>query len=187
MWAELERLGGSRLELARLRRHVTFLYDPTEGLSGTGTCASKVTTNATRTITKNWHSTWRLPKSIAEPLKITSYSYHGESGVSCAPAGASTTLLCSKTVQATTDTDGSSAFGATSDGAARTWSWTYNLAGQVLSVDGPRTDVSDASSFTYYSSNDVGGAYRIGDLATSTNALGHVTQFTQYTAVGLAA
>jgi RHS repeat-associated protein len=156
----------------------------TEGLSGTGTCASRVTTTATRTITSEWHATWRLPKRVAEPLKLTSYSYHGESGVSCAPTGASTTLLCSKSVQATTDADGSLGFSATSDGAARTTSWTYNVDGQVLSIDGPRTDVSDSTSFTYYTADDAGGKYRKGDLAGVTNAAGHVTQFTEYDSNG---
>jgi RHS repeat-associated protein len=156
----------------------------TEGLSGTGTCASRVTTSATRTITTEWHPTWRIRKRIAEPLKITSFSYHGESGVSCAPAGASTMLLCSKTVQATTDADGSLAFTATSDGAARTWSYTYNLEGQMLTANGPRTDLTDETTLAYYTADDVAGKYRKGDLASSTNALGHVTQFTEYDAAG---
>ena len=165
--------GARRVETAR-----------TEGLSGTGTCSSRVTTSATRTITTDWHPTWRIKKRTAEPLKITTLSYHGESGVSCAPAGASTQLLCSRTVQATTDTDGSAAFTATSDGAARTWAWTYNLEGQVLTANGPRTDVTDETSLTYYTADDPGGLYRKGDLATSTNALGHVTQFTEYDSAG---
>jgi YD repeat-containing protein len=156
----------------------------TEGLSGTGTCASRVTTSATRTITTDWHPTWRIHKRIAEPLKITSYSYHGETGVSCAPSGAATTLMCSKTVQATTDTDGSSGFSATSDGAARTWSYTYNIAGQVLTVDGARTDVTDITAYTYYTSDDSSGNYKTGDLASITNANSQVTQFTQYDASG---
>ncbi len=104
----------------------------TEGLSGTGTCASRVTTSATRTITTEWHATWRLPKRIAEPLKITTFHYHGDTGVSCAPSGASTTLLCSKDIQATTDADGSLAFAATADGAARTSGYTYNNLGKIL-------------------------------------------------------
>src|SRR5260221_8553421 len=49
-----------------------------------------------------------------------------------------------------------------------------------LTADGRRTDVTDSTSFTYYTTNDVSGKYRIGDLATSTNAVGHVTQLTEY-------
>jgi YD repeat-containing protein len=156
----------------------------TEGLSGTGTCTSRVTTSATRTIAKEWHATWRIPKRIAEPLKITTFAYHGDTGVSCAPSGASTTLLCSKTVQATTDSDGSQTFNATSDGSPRTWSYTYNLAGQVLTVDGPRADVTDVTAYSYYTSDDSSGNYKTGDLASITNAKGQVTQFTQYDGAG---
>lgn len=155
-----------------------------EGLSGTGTCASKVTTNATRTITTEWHSTWRLPKRIAEPLRITTYAYNGDPGVSCAPSGASTSLLCTKTVQANTDASGALAFTATSDGAARVTAYTYNVSGQLLTVDGPRSDVTDVTTYTYYTSNDPSGNYRAGDLATVVNAKGHTTQFTQYDAAG---
>lgn len=156
----------------------------TEGLNGTGTCASRVTTSATRTITTEWHASWRLPRRIAEPLKITTSAYHADAGVSCAPGGASTALLCSKSVQATTDADGSLAFTATADGAARVWNYTYNAAGQVLSIDGPRTDVTDVTAYAYYSADDPAGNYRAGDLASVTNALSQVTQFTQYDGAG---
>jgi YD repeat-containing protein len=155
-----------------------------EGLSGSGTCANPITTSATRTISREWHATWRLPKRIAEPLKITTFSYHGDTGVSCAPTGAPTTLVCTKTVQATTDADGSLSFNATADGAARVWSYTYTIDGQLLTVDGPRTDVTDSLAYSYYSSNDPGGNYKAGDLASITNAKGHVTQFVQYDANG---
>jgi len=156
----------------------------TEGLSGAGTCSSRVTTSATRTVTTEWHSGWRLPKRIAEPLRITSFAYHGEPGVSCAPAGASTTLLCARAIQATTDANGAAAFAATLDGAPRTWSYTYDAQGQVLAIDGPRTDVADLTTNAYYVADDPGGNYRAGDLASTTNALGHATQFTQYDAAG---
>ena len=156
----------------------------TEGLSGSGTCASRITTSATRTITTEWHPTWRLPKRIAEPLKITTFHYHGETGVSCAPSGAATTLLCSKDIQATTDADGSLAFTATADGAARTSSYTYNSFGKVLTVDGPRSDVTDVTTYAYFASNDPSGNYLAGDLSSITNAKGQVTQFTQYDGAG---
>jgi YD repeat-containing protein len=152
----------------------------TEGLNGAGTCAARQTTSATRTITTEWHSALRLVKRTAEPLRITTWSYNGEPGISCAPTGASSALLCSKSVQATTDADGSQAFSATSDGAARAWAYTYNLVGQVLTVDGPRTDVADLTTFSYYAADDPSGNYKTGDLASITNALNQATQFTQY-------
>jgi YD repeat-containing protein len=62
---------------------------------------------------------------------------------------------------------------------ARVWSYTYNVLGQLRKIDGPRqpapTDVDDVTTFTYNAS---------GDLATITNALSQITQFTSYDAVG---
>jgi len=70
-----------------------------------------------------------------------------------------------------------------------TRSWTYNyheipsimeLVGQLKVVDGPRTDVSDTTSYDYYTSDDPGGAFLKGDLHTITNALGQVTEYLAY-------
>lgn len=60
--------------------------------------------------------------------------------------------------------------------ADQTWTYTYNSNGQVTSADGPRTDVSDVTQYTYDSS---------GNLATVTNALGQVTTLSSYNALGL--
>lgn len=61
------------------------------------------------------------------------------------------------------------------------------LLGLLLSVDGPRTDVSDVTHYAYYLSTDesgcgtVGGAcHRAGDLALVTDPLGHATAFLVY-------
>ncbi len=59
--------------------------------------------------------------------------------------------------------------------AQQTTSYTYNEAGQVLTEDGPRTDVNDVTTHTYNAQ---------GLLATTTNALNQVTQFTSYDANG---
>lgn len=64
-------------------------------------------------------------------------------------------------------------------GPPRTWTWTYNQYGQVLTADGPRTDVSDITTTTYYDAADPDLGKR-GHVATITNALGHVTQVTAY-------
>jgi len=53
--------------------------------------------------------------------------------------------------------------------------YSYNTLGQVLSIDGPRTDVQDITHFTY-------GAN--GNLIRVTNALGHDTNITQHDAYG---
>lgn len=102
-----------------------------------------------RTITTAWHSKFRLPTKITEPNRVTTFSYDNSGN------------LTEKTV--------------TSGADSRTWAFTYNSAGQVLTVDGPRTDVNDVSQYTFDSK---------GNLTTLTDALGHVTQITAYNANG---
>jgi YD repeat-containing protein len=62
---------------------------------------------------------------------------------------------------------------------------TYNSHGLVLTQDGPRTDVSDVTTYTYYADGDADPAKR-GRLHTSTNALSHVTTLNGYTISGKA-
>jgi hypothetical protein len=98
-----------------------------------------VTTPVTRTVTTEWHANYRVVRRVAEPLRITTYAFHGDVGVSCAPPGSATSLVCSKAVQATTDATGSLGFSATADGPARVTTYTYNDKAQVLTTDGPRS------------------------------------------------
>jgi len=112
-----------------------------------------------RTITTEWHPTFRLPATITEPGRRTSFSYD--------PNG----NLLSRTV---TDTASSK---------SRTWGYTYNTIGQVLTIDGPRTDVSDITTYTYYPSDDPSVGKR-GNIAAITIPVGHVTQITAYDANG---
>jgi len=106
-----------------------------------------VGTPLARTITTTWHATYMLPLSIAEPGRITTFTYD--------PTGRLLTR---------TETD-------TGSNANRRWAHSYNAQGLLASVDGPRTDVSDVISYTYDAQ---------GNLATATNALGHVTRYTAY-------
>ncbi|HEY8009626.1 MAG TPA: RHS repeat-associated core domain-containing protein [Rudaea sp.] len=80
----------------------------------------------------------------------------------------------------------------------RQWAYTYceqagvtagtcPLVGLLLSVDGPRTDVSDVTTYTYYQATDVSGCatfggscHYLGDLYKVTNALGQVTTYVSY-------
>ena len=125
----------------------TYTYDLTRNLETSRTEASG--TPQARTITTQWHPTFRLPTQITEPNRVTTFSYdsHGN--------------LLQKTV--------------TAGSLTRTWTYTYNANGQVLSVDGPRTDVSDITTFTYDSK---------GNVSTITNALGQVTRITSYDGKG---
>ena len=167
----------------------TYSYDArnletsrTEGLSSGGS-----TTAQTRTITTEWHSAFRLPRRVAEPLRLTTYIYNADGGANCGVKSDNATLvagvLCSKTIQATTDPDGSQGLSAALIGTPRTWTYTYNANGFVLTIDGPRSDVSDVVTYTYYSNTDADAGKR-GKVATITNALGHLTSFTAYNAYG---
>ena len=145
----------------------------TEGLTAAG-----ATTAQKRTISTQWHGTFRLPTGIAEPLRITTFTYDPD-GTACGARGA----LCSKSIQATTDADGSQGFSATTSGSPRSWAYTYNANGSVLTVNGPRTDVTDVTTYTYYANNDADLGKR-GNVATITNAAGHATSITAYNAHG---
>jgi YD repeat-containing protein len=145
----------------------------TEGLTSAGG-----TTPQTRTITTEWHPTFRLPTRVAEPLRVTTNVYDPD-GTQCSARGA----LCSKSIQATTDANGAQGFSATPSGAPRIWTYTYNANGSPLTINGPRTDVSDVITYTYYANNDADLGKR-GNVATVTNAAGHVTNITAYNAHG---
>lgn len=63
--------------------------------------------------------------------------------------------------------------------------------GLVIKVDGPRTDVADITSYTYYPSNDASCAtapatcpHRKGDLWKVTNALGQTVETLKYDSAG---
>ena len=57
----------------------------------------------------------------------------------------------------------------------QTWSYTYNSLGLKETEDGPRTDVSDITTYTYDAA---------GNVATVTNALGHTMVYNEYDAAG---
>jgi len=107
----------------------TYAYDLTRNLEISRTEASGTT--QARTITTQWHSSFRLPTLITEPGKATAYTYDSRG------------LLTQKTV---TDTVLNT---------SRTWTYTYTSLGLVATVDGPRTDVSDITSYSYDSQGNL--------------------------------
>src|SRR5262249_31453219 len=139
-----------------------------------------------------WDPRWRVPARIAESRRITTNTYNGNSA-SCAPAsavipdgsanGQPIGVLCSKTIQSTADANGSLGFGATLEGQPRTSTYTYDTDGHVLLANGPRSDVADVTTTTYYADDDPDTGKR-GNVSTVTNALGHVTAFTAYNTYG---
>lgn len=173
-----------------------------EGLANTQACSGVIAGGASlpagsRKSSKQWHPQWALESKLAEPRRITTNVYNGQpdpfngnATASCAPAtamlpsGQPIMVLCRRVEQATTDVDGSQGFAATlqSGVPARENKWTYNARGQVLTHDGPRTDVSDITTYAYYA--DTTPEHTRGDLQSTTNPAGHVTQYTIYDAEG---
>jgi len=134
----------------------TYSYDLARNLETSRTEASG--TPAARTTVTTWHATLRLPTQVTvyaggtasgTPLLTTDYVYDGQGN------------LLTKTEQG--------------NGASRSQAYSYNAAGQMLTVDGPRSDVADVTTYGYDAQ---------GNLASLTNALGQTTQLAGYTAHG---
>ena len=177
-----------------------------EGLSTTAVCSAVTASNAalpvnSRKVSTQWHPDWRLSTKLAEPGRITTSIYNGQPDpfnanavASCAPStallpdGKPIVVLCKQVEQATTDVDGHLGFTAALQSAvpARATTWTYNQWGQVLTENGPRTDVNDVTAYAYYPSTSFTGTdpnaegHTMGDLQTITNAAGKVTTYSKY-------
>jgi RHS repeat-associated protein len=95
-----------------------------------------------RTTKTMWLPNFNLPSSITEPGRITGFTYDVSGN------------LRQKTI--------------TAGALTRSWGYTYNTAGQVLTATDP---LGHTTAYTY------DGA---GNLATITDALGHITSFTSY-------
>lgn len=158
-----------------------YIYDLARNLETSrteGLASSGAPTPQARTITTAWHAIFRLPVQVAEPLRITTNVYDAD-GTACGARGA----LCARSVQATNDSTGAQGLAATPVGAPRTWTYTYNANGSMLTADGPRSDVADVTTYTYYANDDADLGKR-GNLATVTDAAGHTTRITAYNAHG---
>ena len=138
----------------------TYMYEPNRHLEIRRVEASGKP--EARTVSTSWHASYHLPLQIAEPNRLTTFSYDAAGN------------LLSKSQQATTDTTGAAGFAAVLTGPVRNWTTTYNSAGQVLTVTGPRADVT---TYAYDAQ---------GNLATVTNAAGHLTTLSNYDANGKA-
>lgn len=147
-----------------------------EGLAGGAACGVTATgaplPAGSRKVSTQWHPQWALRTRVAEPGRLTTYVYNGQpdpfagnATATCAPAAATLpdgtpiAVLCRQVEQATSDADGSTGFAAALDGTVppRTQSWTYNADGQVLTHDGPRTDVADVTTYEYHATTSFTG------------------------------
>ena len=117
-----------------------------------------------RTVNTEWDPAYRLAKRIAEPLRITTMTYDA------------TGNALTRSLQPTTDANGSQGFAATPAGSASVWTYSYNAFGQVLTATGPRTDIADVTTTTYDAAS--------GNVQTVTNPAGQVTTFNEFDADG---
>ena len=160
-----------------------------EGALSTEACSTVLAALPARAdvgkVSTQWHANWRLPVKMTEPNRLTTFAYNGDGGHFCAPSGAKANgipigVLCSKTVQATTDVTGQQGLAATPTGTARVWSYTYDSFGHVLTATDPN---NRKTSTAYYAANDADLGKR-GNVRTITNPAGHVTTVTAYDASG---
>lgn len=149
----------------------TYTYDlscnletsRTEGLTATG-----ATTPETRTISTVWHPNFRLPVQITNANQQTTYTYNSQGDI---------------TQKTLTDLAAN---------ASRSWNATYTYSavpGVLLQKveDGPRTDVSDLTTYDYYPADATCAGGHLGcrgQLMQVTDAIGHLTRMTRYSAHG---
>ena len=135
-----------------------YTYD-TRGLEVSRTEAEL--TPEERTITTTWDATYRLPDVVTEQGRTTDYDYDAFGRV---------------TSMVVTDT-------ATTESRSTTYTYHLNtvsgngdtILGRLATVDGPRTSVSDITSYDYDANYN---------LIHITNALGHEGNFTAFDASG---
>jgi len=152
-------------------RLTTYTYNATnqkvsmtEGL--TGTCDAPVTTSAIRTTTYSYLSpTLDLLTLIESPSVYTGHT----KSTAIAYNDPAHPMLPTMITQ--------NGFTPAGTPVSRSVSLAYNGTGQVVSIDGPRTDVNDVTTLAYYDCT-TGGA--CGQLHTFTDALGQVTTFDTY-------
>ncbi len=172
-----------------------------EGLDAGADCNTQLNAATlpagSRRVSTTWHPVWNLPVKTAEPGRIVTRVYNGQPDpfdsnrtASCMahnwavlPDNSPIVALCKQVEQATTDPDGSKGFAAslqTGAGAQRVWQYTYDDYGRVLTVKDP---VGNVTTNEYYagSTTDV----TVGDLKSTTNALGHVVSYTKYSPSGM--
>lgn len=186
-------------------RKTCFITEPARGLvtsevSGLGVgdaCpvgANTAIAAGHRRVSTAWHPDAALATTVAGPKLITRYFYNGQPDANgnLTSCGASATLpngkpimvLCSKTVQATRDVNGAAGFAALPDGRSKTWRYAYDAEGRLLKLTGPADMLGQSESISNVYYDDTTTNHAHGDLASSQNAAGEVTNFLEYTKDG---
>ncbi len=146
-----------------------------EGLGSGNNCPADLLSytpaanSSERKILTTWHTNFRLPTLIAEFKRETKYVYDTRGNI---------------TQYQIKDT---------ATNAARTWNTSYSYHASIPGVilqkteNGPRSDVTDVITTQYYAPDAACTGGHLGcraQVASITNALGHVTQITRYNAHG---
>jgi len=168
-----------------------YSYGPTglllQRIDGAGSAAQ-------RTVQTTWNTALRVPlqRTVSNASGTTvantgwAYNTSGEPLARCEidPAQASG-YTCAAT--------------GTVPAGVRRWTYTYcttagsqcPIVGLLLSITGPRTDLTQTTTYNYYTSSSASGCgtpgaacYQAGDLYQVTDALGHVTTVASYDANG---
>lgn len=132
----------------------TYIYDQEHLISKTEAANTEFAKTTSYSYGSNYSD---LPTFVTESGRTTATSYDSNGNV-----------------LTTTMTD-------TATGVSRTWTYTYNAYGQVLTEDGPRTDVNDVTTYIYLDCSSGAGC---GQLQTITNALGQTVTYSSYNAYG---
>ena len=137
-----------------------YVYDLTRNLELSRTEA--VATPAERSVTTQWHPSFRVPTRVVDAKQVMSFAYD--------PSG----RLVTRKV--------------TVGKSSRFWRFSYDPDGQISRVNGPRTDVPDLATFTYYAGDAICPTGHPtgcrGQVQSSRNAKGHLTTFSDYDAHG---
>ncbi len=142
-----------------------YLFDLTRNLEISrteGLTAAGATTPQTRTISTTWHPTYRIPATITEP-----------------------TTAGSKVTTFTHDTNGNVLTKSIAVGGnTRTWTYTYDPFGRVLTATDPRNNTATNTYYPNTAAQNSAIANSRGMLASVTNAANHTTTITSYNAHG---
>jgi len=175
--------------------HITSVVTTPAGLE-TQRIEAKNTTDQRTTVT-TWDTLWRNP--LTRTISNASGTVVAKLGWAYNARGQVTAQCEMDPTISTAASYTCSATGAAPAGVRRS-TMTYCDAvdatqcprvGLLLSVDGPRADISDVAQLGYYLTTDESGCgtpggacHRAGDLAQATNALGQVTRVLAYDRAG---
>jgi RHS repeat-associated protein len=167
--------------------------------SSAGLLTQKIDAQGTsnqRTTNTTWNTTLRVPltRTVLDvnnnTVSNTQWVYNG---------GGQVLARCAIDPTNSADSGYTCSNSGTVPSGVRRWTYTYctavgtgcPLVGLMLTATGPRTDLTQTTSYTYYTSSSATGCgtpgdacYQAGDLQTITDALGHVTTIASYDADG---